>query len=377
MIKYYNLGANKRLNEIVMAGSHDAGITGGDKNVQTQDLDIAGQATAGVRVFDLRVAVAAKSTQPGAAKEAELKSFHADGKLMKNETKSRFVPEVNRVETVTRTKLRGGTFGLGLAGMLQQAKAFVENNDTEFLILKFDKCTNWELIAEVCVSELAGTLYKDAGNLNSKRLKDLKGHVIVLFTQGGLTAIPQQYKGAGGILGIKNLSAGGAYDDQYEGMQYFGKGGTSVVKAYGKIGQNEKKQSKLMSRGATGDPDVMGMMYWTSTGVNESIRKRNDKMWNAKNTNSFRRMWESGLAESIESRVASSVDPTNYASASILKAFMPNIVMIDFADDNKCSEIYDLNAVAGVEITFAAQQLDLEMKKAQDQYAELVRKKRI
>ena len=56
MILYYRLGAEKRLNEIVMAGSHDAGITRGGGNAMTQKYDILGQTIAGVRLFDLRIA---------------------------------------------------------------------------------------------------------------------------------------------------------------------------------------------------------------------------------------------------------------------------------------------------------------------------------
>jgi hypothetical protein len=377
MIKYYELGGDKQLNEIVMAGSHDAGITGGASNVQTQDLDIGGQAAAGVRVFDLRVTAAAVSTQHGNSKEAQLKTFHADPSLMKNETKSRFMPDVNRTESITRTKLRGGAFGSGLTDMLQQAKSFVETYNTEFLILKFDKCTNWELIAEVCVNVLADTIYTGTGNLNTTRLRNLSGKVICLFTEGGLAAIPQRYRMGGGILGIRNLAAGGTYVDRFHGMQYFGKGGTSVARAFGKLSQNEKKQGKLMAKGAAGDPNVMGMMYWTTTGISESIRKRNDGMWSVKNVKKLRKLWQNGLAESIESRIASNVDPTSYASATILKAFMPNMVMIDFADAAKCEEIYDLNQVAATELTFAARELDFDVKQAQAQYAELQRKGRI
>lgn len=160
-------------------------------------------------------------------------------------------------------------------------------------------------------------------------------------------------------------------------MQYFGKGGTSIMCPYGKLDENQKKQRKLMTKGAAGDPNVLGMMYWTTTGVSESIYERNREMWSAKNTGKLRTMWENGLAESIELRIANSVDPTSYASAPILKAFMPNIVMIDFADEHKCAEIYDPNRVAATELTYAARMLDLDMKRLQSQYAELQRKGRV
>jgi hypothetical protein len=377
MIKYFDLGAGKKLNEIVMAGSHDAGIMSGGVNVQTQDLDIGGQAAAGVRVFDLRVAAAAAPGQGGGPKEAKLVAFHADSKLMKNETKSRYMPDVGRTETITRTKLSGGAFGAGLVDMLQQARSFVKTYGSEFLILKFDKCKNWELIAEACVTVLGDAIYKGNGNLNTTSLGTLAGKVVCLFTDSGLAAVPHQYRMGGGILGIRNLYAGGTYTDSYAGMQYFGKGGTSVAQPFGKLAQNQKKQSKLMSKGAATDPDVMGMMYWTTTGLNESIRKRNEGMWSPKNVNKLRALWENGLAESIESRIAKHVDPTSYSSAQILKAFMPNIVMIDFADEYKCAQIYDLNRVAATELTYAARMLDLDVKRVQEQYAQLERQGRV
>ena len=78
MIKYIDLGKDIQLNQIVLAGSHDAGITEGGKNIKTQDLDILGQARSGVRFFDLRV-VARTVVDPNSnVKHAKLSTFHAD-----------------------------------------------------------------------------------------------------------------------------------------------------------------------------------------------------------------------------------------------------------------------------------------------------------
>lgn len=376
MIKYYDLGADKQLNEIVMAGSHDAGITGGGSNVQTQNAEIGEQAHAGVRVFDLRVTAATGTATHGGVKEAQLRAFHADPKLMKNETKSRFVTDTGRKETITRTKLQGGAFGLGLTAMLQQARSFVEKNDTEFLILKFDKCQNWSLIAETCVEILGPRILTGQWNLNTTKLRDLAGHAICVFTKDGLEATPKLYRDGNGIMGVKNLSSGGSYAAEYNGLQYFGKGGTSVFNPFDKIGQNAKKQGKLMSRGAAGDPNVLGMMYWTTTGMIESIRKRNDTMWSVTNTDKLRRLWEAGLGEAIESRIARHIDPTNYSSGPVLKAFMPNMIMVDFADDTKCHEIYDLNNVATTKLTTAAREVDRDIKQVQQQYSSLQQRRR-
>lgn len=61
MISYYTLSKKKQLNQIVIAGTHDAGITGGGSGVQTQSLNIGEQAATGVRFFDVRVAAAVTS----------------------------------------------------------------------------------------------------------------------------------------------------------------------------------------------------------------------------------------------------------------------------------------------------------------------------
>jgi len=364
MINYYQLGADKRLCDIVMAGSHDAGITGGADNIQTQDLDIGGQANAGVRVFDLRIAAAGLGVQHGLGKEVELRSFHADSKLMSNATKTRFVPALGKNEVVTRTKLRGGAFGLGLNGMLQSARTFVTTNAEEFLILKFDKSSNWRLIAETCVRELGASIYTGVGNLNLKTQRDLRGRVIVLFTSAGVAEVALTHPPGSGILGIKNLySKDGpvVYDPLYDGMQYFGKGGTSVAKPWGKIAENEAKQTKLMKKGGDGNPDVIGMMYWTATGVNESIATRNNKMWMGSNVAALKAMWTNGLQESIQSRIVKTVDPSTHAAGGVLKAFMPNIVMVDFADQHKCRIIHELNTVAASALVSASTALDDEV----------------
>jgi hypothetical protein len=43
VINYYELGKRRKLHEIVVAGTHDAGITSGRSGVQTQTLDIGGR----------------------------------------------------------------------------------------------------------------------------------------------------------------------------------------------------------------------------------------------------------------------------------------------------------------------------------------------
>jgi len=355
MIKYYGLGAEKRLNEIVMAGSHDAGITGGGGNAQTQKLDILGQALAGVRLFDLRIAGA------DSKKSVELKTYH--GKQTKSKVTKNIVGLQGGAQKVVQSRMALGTWGESLLPILADARGFVTTYSTEFLLLKFDKCKNWEQIAALAVQELGNTLYTASGNLNKKTLADLKGKVIVLFTSAGLAEIDQQYHGAGGILGIKNLSSGGDYKSDYNGLQYYGKGGTDLTTRKGKsIQENYDKQLKLMKAGAAENPNVMGMMYWTTTGVVGNIRKRNKVMWQPQNITELQRLWSSGMGDAVKERIPDCIDASSYVGGLILKRFLPNIVMIDFASPRKCQTIFDLNRAIPTELT-KMEQLMIEIRK--------------
>ena len=351
MINYYELGANKCLNEIVVAGSHDAGITSGKSNVKTQNLNIFLQASVGVRFFDIRIAAEAAGGAPG-EKRVELKAFHADGMLKKDEVKIRQVGGMGPMPVV-RTKLRAGAFGIGLEKMLDEAKDFVQSpgGNTEFLILKFDKCQNWMLIAEACTFVLHNVLYKAGGNLNTTKLRDLQGKVVVLFSPKGAKEVAGLFGPQDGILSFKNLydndDGAAAYEDNFQGMQYFGKGGTSVIKPFKKMSQNVSKQGKVLQGAKAAaflqSPQLMAMMYWTTTGIIESIKSRNEDMWDPPNIEKMKKLWVSGLSDIIEYRNPLTLPPNSPLVGPTRKRFMPNIVMIDFADQEKGQTIRDLN----------------------------------
>jgi hypothetical protein len=346
-VNYFELGGDKQLNEIVFAGSHDAGITSGGKNVKTQSLDIEGQAHAGVRIFDLRVAATSGAKVDG-VKTVELKSFHAPG--LKNETKTRHLPGVGTVE-VERSKFKsGGDWGMGLTDILDGARRFVQSDagKSEFLLLKFDKSTNWTWIAEACVRLLGNTIYKGGGNLNTTKLKDLQGKVVVLFSGSGANECRVRFGPEDGILTWKNLydkeTGNTAYDPKHVGLQYYGKGGTTLNPTKNKLDANIKKQGKLLQGAkAFGLEEVLRMMYWTSTGLLESIEKRNDGMWQAPNVVKMQKLWKEGLEEYIEYTNPLALPEGSPAVGPTRKRYMPNIVMIDFADDAKCQIIRALN----------------------------------
>jgi hypothetical protein len=387
MIKYSDLGAHRRLNEIVMAGSHDAGITGGDKNAQTQTLDIGQQARAGVRFFDLRIAAFATNQLENGVKKVEMRAFHADGMLHKVENKTRGVVGATGTTVLERSKLKGGTDkGLGLAEMLDDAYDFVSSADFsgEFLILKFDKCTNWKLIAAMCQARLGQKLYTGGGNLNTKTLAQLAGKVIVAFMPEGYAQLDVNERV--GITPIKNLYKPPAnYDPAVAGLQYWGAGGTSPMNGKtqnGKMQENISKQSKIMRsatmgvkvkkhfqfarsveyRNSAASPHAMGMMYWTTTGLLASIKSRNDNLWTAKNRLGLSEMWLNmfmEFAEYLQNALPDNINLASYSSGGTLKMFMPNIVMIDFADDDKCQYIYDLNNLAAVRLAAVTRAIEL------------------
>lgn len=348
MAEYYRLGGGKQLNEIVMAGSHDAGITQGKGNAQTQDLNIYRQARAGVRLFDIRVA-GAMHRRDG-HNYVKIRAFH--GSPSEQEVHKRVVGLEGKRDVV-QSVMKLGTWGQSLVKMLRDAKKFVERKPDEFLILKFDKSYNPDLVAEQCEEELDDVIYKGAGNLNTKTLDELKGKVVVVFMESMWDQLRREFKDRKWALPIKNLFSGGSYDHEYDGLQYHGKGGTklSTPGAKKSIRENVRKQIDRIQGGLAGNPNVMGMMYWTTTGLVGDIQARNEAMWKPKNRSKMARMWRAGLGVATVERLPANIDPADHAAGAFLKRFLPNFIMIDFANRDRCDEIFNLNYAAPTELT--------------------------
>lgn len=376
MIKYSNLGADRQLNEIVFAGSHDAGVTSGDANTKTQSLDIMGQALAGVRFFDIRI-TGALVKKGGESNVTTLKAYHGKGP---SSTKNTVDLRTGQNTSVKVKSMWGGDFGLSLTNMLADAAKFVTINPSEFLILKFDKCSNWGAIAEACRDVLGDKIYSAGGNINTKTLRELGGKVICGFMSEGYNALKLPGETVG-ITQIKNLFKPPAgYSADFDGLQYWGSGGTAINNKNfeKKIQENIDKQSKILKSASTGvkdkkkgllrkkvpgcgaaDPNAVGMMYWTTTGVNKSIKDRNDLMWGSAHLMGLDQIWNSGFQDYIENALPDTVDACSFSSGGTLKLFMPNIVMIDFADEQKCDHIYGLNVIAAVQLVKVCQKLDI------------------
>ncbi|RDH85950.1 MAG: hypothetical protein DIZ80_00290 [endosymbiont of Galathealinum brachiosum] len=366
-INYHQLGGGKRLSEIIFAGSHDASITNGGKAVQTQDLDIGKQANAGIRLFDLRILA------QGGKNGASLVGYHGKGKSTSNvQLQSSHAKDDYSVNVSSGMKY--GVTGLKLSNMLKQAKSFVtRGNSKEFLILKFDKCTNYQLIADYCINILGSSIFVDQGkDFGRLTLDEVSRKVICVFNDKALKDITQGAKD--GILGFRSLKAkkgpAKAYTIGYKGLQYFGKGGTSAGAFWktnkSKMSENFKKQKKLMLQMANADdlqsPYVLGMMYWTATGSLSSIKSRNNLLW-SKNTgvNKMDELWRCGLEASIDHQLSLDKILKRKSNQKMrMKAFFPNIIMIDFASADKCDTIFSLNKVK-----------DDRLEKAYNQFKEL------
>lgn len=341
---------DKRLTEIVFAGSHDASITSGSSKAQTQDLNVGEQAEAGVRLFDLRIL--ARGYDGGGA---SLVGYHGSGGGKSTSTySSSWTGKTHEVST--SSKMKYGEFGLKLSDMLKQAKSFV-NETSEFLIFKFDKCTNYPLIADYCVKLLGENIYKPIGiEFGKLTLNDLERKVVCVFNDGALQEM-KPLGAADGVLGFRSLrgdqNSVRAYDPQYPGLQYYGKGGTAAWKVWktrtGKMEENISKQKKMLLAMAKQEDDfaadVLGMMYWTSTGFISSIRKRNENvMWGKTGVRRMGELWRQGMEASIATQLErDQVKVLKFGGVRRIKAYFPNIIMIDFADSSKCQTIYDLN----------------------------------
>jgi hypothetical protein len=73
-------------------------------------------------------------------------------------------------------------------------------------------------------------------------------------------------------------------------------------------------------------------------------------MWDAPNVVKLRKLWAQGLEEFVWERNPLTVPEGSAAVGPVRKRNMPNIVMIDFADEMKCGVIRGLNDLSAAEL---------------------------
>lgn len=390
-ITYHDKYKHRKLNEMILLGSHDAAIDTGGSNAKTQTQDIFGQANDGARFFDLRVAAFKTSFMGG---KVELRSYHDATKIgsptLRSEMKVMDLGNTKHRDVKAHTTVFG-VAGFGLQAMLQDAKRFLRHGDTnnEFLMFKFDKSENWPLIYQTCMSELdeGDFLYKKTDPmeraLNSRTLDQLSGKLVLLLPEDAFSELPMEaYRN--GFLPWKNLYSKTKdrpkqYTFGYPGLQYYGKGGVSHSASgdSGKIAKNRLEQGLLMQgkgsfkeeasgwkqnlgieKPASGrhdgqvNPDVIGLMYWTTTGPSKSgIRRRNEKMWAGG--------VEQDMVNIALEHVPRSILPMGtYGAAQVVKQFQPNIIMVDFVDSDKGRKVLALNDRSATSVAEIMDEID-------------------
>jgi len=151
----------------------------------------------------------------------------------------------------------------------------------------------------------------------------------------------------------------GQKPNSIDGLIYYGKGGTSVVqpKKYafsspvqGKFKQNIDKQSRILSdaNAQSLSRDVMRMMYWTQTGMVRSIKGRDEKAWTTESKDKLKRLWAEGGYDYMKDNVPRAFGLESHATD--FKHYLPNFIMIDFANQDKGETIYKLNLLSPPEI---------------------------
>lgn len=157
------LPGNTTLNNIMMPGSHDAGMSelhhcsigAKDTNTQTQQLDIKGQLEAGSRYFDIRVDY----------DYGELVTYHRTGPF--------------------------GCNGQTLEEVLDQMTSFVKKYKTEVPVLKFshirgnNKDTKTKIKNMLLSASFRNYLYKDDNtNLANINLSSAAGKLVIVLDYG-------------------------------------------------------------------------------------------------------------------------------------------------------------------------------------------------
>jgi hypothetical protein len=341
---------NKRLCDVVFPGTHDAGIYGTalGATAKTQNLSLGEQAAAGVRYFDLRIATI--KTAAG----LEQRAYHAPALKQKTSAAGNYQqPSLSK-------KVAVGVFtGYGadrLSQMLDQAREFVlKDPGGEFLILRFSKCGDMEEVVNQCLLKLGNEHFSRNVNLNEALVSSLQGKVITVFDHEDFIKFPVELKAVPGILPVKALfNSGGphaTYDPLTWGLQYFGKY-SNTRSAEKNIG----KQMQTLAQGPTSSPELLGMMYWTLTTkigekltkTFESLQARDQKMWSSAQQ-AMTSAWKAGVKDHIIARaghqhrqwLTNGYPPTAVGRSA--KSFMPNIIMMDFADPSRCATIWNLN----------------------------------
>jgi hypothetical protein len=312
----------KYLRQIVMPGSHDAGVYGtvqtiirgaGVKKSYTvcQHSDFFMQAASGSRFFDCRVF---RRSTGGGQSENRLGHF-----------------AMEKVKGSSQPTLGG--YGGALSAVVGQALEFVLANPTEFVILRFSHtyhptdCVNE--IYQVIASKPAynGAVYRQTGNIATKSIGQLRGNVIMVFDeQFNHHITPGQ-----GIHRFKKFTDGLSHID---GLSTCGTFASSL-----KMSDVHKGAMKGVDKHMDHptDPAVghLHFVYWQQTG---STFGEKDVQKTTSKSKTPGKDWSGGAHANLSDFV------TELNQARTQKGRLPaNVISHDFVSGETCTKIIKMN----------------------------------
>lgn len=315
-----NLTDKKWLRQIVMPGSHDAGVYGTAKTVLRnnrfvknsyvvcQHSDFSKQALAGSRFFDCRVFQ--QKVAPG---QYEQKLGH-------------FAMERKKSSTPAM-----GGYGGALEAVLRSAFEFVLGHPSEFVILRFSHTYH----PDACVQEIYQIIqgdqrfgqatYKETGNIATKPISSLRGKVIMVFDE----KFNKKITPTAGVHRFKKFETG---LEQIDGLATCGKFSRSMSMSKVHDGAIDAMNKHINTH--QGQPGHLHFVYWQQTAGlfgEKDIYKTTTK---ASNPNAA---YSGGASQHIGDFAAE-------IKNNIKGATMPvNVISHDFVTSETCLPIIRLN----------------------------------
>jgi hypothetical protein len=325
-----DLPDTKWLRQIVMPGSHDAGVYG---NTQTiirasalvkaaytvcQHSDFGKQALAGSRFFDCRV---------------------FQRKIPRDERASPDQKHQNLLGHFAMEKVKGsdqptlGGYGGALAAVLGDALDFVVSKPTEFVILRFSHTYH----PTECIDEIKqvvamkptwkSAVYTDTGNIATKPIGNLRGKVIMVFDEKfnhhitPTEGIHRFKKYSDGLARIDGLATCGTFSSSMK-MSDVHRGAVDAI-------------AKHMEH--PGNPDVghLHFVYWQQTAGMLGEKDVYKTTTAAKGT----KAWSGGAHSNLGDFTAE----LQQRAAGSAGRMPVNVISHDFVTADTCSKIIRLN----------------------------------
>ena len=358
--------ADRRLKEIIIPGSHDAGLAAeyaqqmtrlsSDAKTVTQSVGVGEQAQAGSRFFDVRVQKI----------DGAMTSFHTAPNLLGK------VPLVNKIKATKTDTRTGGASGQGFDGILTELRQFVVSNPTEFVIVRLSHLKDsadlfTELWAWIANAANTAHVHRGTGNLAIAKVSDLAGKLVFVIEAkkfkhasvppaGGAARIPGQADGFHKFY----QSKGGALPSVNDGLCVCGEFSNKK-----KLDDILEKQVKNYAehdkhKNCRADEQHLYSLYWTATGgdiadntskqlTNENFKKVRAQVVKVRNEN-----WEKAMSANPNMLMPNSAkskqdlfNDENRARTkfAVQSASIPNIILYDFVNEGTSQAIVDLNDV--------------------------------